>query len=191
LLLTLFVGLGFGPLLPLPELSAGKPGRRGKATVQRRGAWRRTLPKALPPLRDGGGLATLLPLAKPGSPAQVAQRPLSSPSPRQVAVPAQPRSGGKPAKVVPTDSDILDEARGAYVKGERQRSIDLAMVVAEKSGELAPRAWQFIGLAACSVKAHRLATRAYQKLQPSDQRAVADACRHNGLTYQGDQFVAP
>lgn len=90
----------------------------------------------------------------------------------------------------PTDEEVMDEAQAAYVRGERQRAIDLAMSVAEKEDEQSTAAWRFIGLAACSVGSQRLATRAYQNLHAAnDQRIITDACKHNGLLYRDDQFV--
>jgi hypothetical protein len=94
------------------------------------------------------------------------------------------------AKHNPTDQDILDQAQAAYIRGERQHAIDLATSVAEKGGTLAESAWRFIGLAACSVRAARLATRAYGNLAaPDDQQDLVRACRSNGLALLDNQFV--
>lgn len=96
----------------------------------------------------------------------------------------------KKRKGPPSDEEQMEDAQAAYVRGDRGKAIELALVVAEKSNERSPAAWKFIGLAACSVRSYRLATRAYQGVRtPYDQRAIADACKYNGLSYKGDQFV--
>jgi hypothetical protein len=90
----------------------------------------------------------------------------------------------------PTDQDILEQAQAAYIRGERQLAIDLATSVAEKGGSLAEPAWRFIGLAACSVRAARLATRAYGNLaEADDQQDLIRACQMNGLAFASNQFV--
>jgi hypothetical protein len=89
-----------------------------------------------------------------------------------------------------TDQDILDQAQAAYIRGERQHAIDLATSIAEKGGSLAAPAWRFIGLAACSVRANRLASRAYTNLAASDdQQALVHACQSNGLILVNNQFI--
>ena len=96
----------------------------------------------------------------------------------------------KPAKPV-TDDDIMQEAQAAYVRGERQRAIDLAMQVAQKNGAGASAAWRFIGLAACSVRSSRLATKAYSQMTSAeDRKFVVDACQRNGLKFDNDEFNA-
>lgn len=89
-----------------------------------------------------------------------------------------------------TDQDILDQAQAAYIRGERQHAIDLATGIAEKGGALAGPAWRFIGLVACSVRAHRLATRAFGNLMVTDdQEALILACKSNGLAFINREFV--
>ncbi len=89
-----------------------------------------------------------------------------------------------------TDQDILDQAQAAYIRGERQHAIDLATGIAEKGGELAGPAWRFIGLVACSVRAYRLATRAFGNIMaPDDQEALILACKSNGLSFINREFV--
>ena len=95
-----------------------------------------------------------------------------------------------PPALPPTDSEVLDQAQDLYVAGERQRAIDLALKVAEKNVSTSEQAWRFIGLAACSVRSHRMATRAYQNLQsPKDQKSITSACKVNGISYRDEQFV--
>ena len=103
------------------------------------------------------------------------------------------RAGRRPLgrqKHIITDQDILDQAQAAYIRGERQHAIDLATSIADKGGELATPAWRFIGLAACSVRANRLASRALGNLATAeDQQALVRACQSNGLILLNNQFV--
>lgn len=93
-------------------------------------------------------------------------------------------------KKAPTDEDRLVQAQAAYLRGERALAIDIAMAVAERGGSMGDRAWLFIGRAACSVRAHRLASRAYGSLGADDDRQqVVTVCASNGLKLAGDQFV--
>lgn len=89
-----------------------------------------------------------------------------------------------------TDQDVLDQAQAAYIRGERQHAIDLATGIAEKGGALAGPAWRFIGLVACSVRAYRLATRAFGNLMAADDKeALILACKSNGLSFINREFV--
>ena len=186
-----------GAKKPIKRGKPGKPQRTPRGTPRKGGI------AALPPLRSGTGeatsvmLATSLPAGRtapspPGTvPAALGKGPVG-PTP-QAALPVKGGPSGttlKRKKGPPTDEELMEEAQAAYVRGDRGKAIELALVVAEKSNERSPAAWKFIGLAACSVRSHRLATRAYQGVKtPYDQRAIADACKFNGLSYKGDQFV--
>lgn len=133
--------------------------------------------------RSAGPLALILSIALLGAiaPRPVAAGPAGKP-------PVAGRSA--PHKKAPTDEDRMVQAQAAYLRGERALAIDIAMQVAERGGNLGERAWRFIGLAACSVRAHRLASRAYASLGASDDRQmVVSACLSNGLKLAGDQFV--
>ena len=183
-----------------------KPIKRGKSAKPARvvrGAARKGGIAALPPLRGGTGEPTsvMLATAQPASGSAPATAVTSSgsvgKSPVVSAPPPAPLAKGttasaalKKKKGPPSDDEMMEDAQAAYVRGDRGKAIELALVVAEKSNERSPAAWKFIGLAACSVRSHRLATRAYQGVRtPFDQRAIADACKYNGLSYKGDQFV--
>lgn len=131
--------------------------------------------------RSAGPLALILSLALLGAAAPAAAGPSG-----------KPPVAGRVAlrKKALTDEDRMVQAQAAYLRGERALAIDIAMVVAERGGNLGERAWRFIGLAACSVRAHRLASRAYASLGASDDRQmVVSACASNGLKLAGDQFV--
>jgi hypothetical protein len=94
------------------------------------------------------------------------------------------------AKKAITDEDRLVQAQAAYLRGERALAIDIAMAVAERGGSTGERAWRFIGLAACSVRAHRLASRAYLSLGDSaDRQQIVSVCASNGLKLDGEQFT--
>lgn len=131
--------------------------------------------------RSAGPLALILSIALLGAAAPAVAGPAGKP-------PVAGRSA--PHKKAPTDEDRMVQAQAAYLRGERALAIDIAMQVAERGGNLGERAWRFIGLAACSVRAHRLATRAYASLGASDDRQmVVSACASNGLKLAGEQFV--
>ena len=117
--------------------------------------------------------------------AEQARRP-GAPAPAPVVKrPPVARATVKPR----TDQEVLNDAQDAYARGERQMAIDLALQIAEKENTLSPVAWRFIGLAACSVRAARMATRAYNSLQSADdQRMVVDTCSANGLGLRGEGF---
>lgn len=77
------------------------------------------------------------------------------------------------------------------MRGERQRSIDLAMQVTSRGGPTeVTKAWRFIGSAACSIRSSTLATRAYTNLSlPEHKQLLAELCKRNGLNLQDGQFV--
>lgn len=174
--------------------------KRGKVkTLVRKLKGKRGANVKYPPLRDGNPNATSAVQTTPPVAAPPVVSPRSTPT-QFAATPPPPQKGttlqkvnpklkGKP--LPPTDSELLDQAQDLYVGGERQRAIDVALKVAEKStGAIADQAWRFIGLAACSVRSHRMATRAYQNLQaPKDQKSITSACKVNGISYRDEQFV--
>lgn len=146
----------------------------------------------LPPLRDAAGSPRELAAGKPAVATPVVAQTVQAPPPSKAAPLPPPRKGAarKGGKLGPTDEDLLEEAQAAYVRGERAKAIEVAQAVAERGGPTAHSAWRFIGLAACSVRSQRLATRAYQNLQSqADQRIISDACKHNGLNFRDEQFV--
>jgi hypothetical protein len=77
------------------------------------------------------------------------------------------------------------------VRGERQRSIDLALQVTARGGPAeVTKAWRFIGSAACSIRSSTLASRAYTSLSsPEHKQLLAELCKRNGLSLQDGQFV--
>jgi hypothetical protein len=177
-----------------------------KRVVKKRGKTRPGLVKRLkgkrtghekfPPLRDAHSTALAAQASPmPAAPPVVTPHKGTPQPPPNTTLQAQkghpkgnPKGKGKP--LPPTDDEIMDDAQNAYVRGERQRAIDLALGVAEKGGAMAESAWRFIGLAACSVRSHRMATRAFQNLRaPKDQRSITSACKLNGVAYRDEQFV--
>lgn len=168
--------------------------KRGKP-LRGRGPLRRPAIAALPPLRSAAGEGTSVMVATAAPPAPAPTAPVVS---AKAATPPPPSMAKGPVAATTlkkrkgplSDEEQMEDAQAAYVRGDRGKAIELALVVAEKSNERSPAAWKFIGLAACSVRSYRLATRAYQGVRtPYDQRAIADACKYNGLSYKGDQFV--
>lgn len=170
--------------------------KRGKVkqVIVKRLKGKRTGNEKFPPLRDGqGGNSALAVQASPrpaATPNPAAMAPPQKGVPANTSLQTQKGPKGKVKPAPPTDSEIMDDAQNAYVRGERQRAIDLALAVAEKGSSTSEDAWRFIGLAACSVRSHRMATRAFQNLhQPTDQRRITSACKVNGLAYRDEQFV--
>lgn len=86
---------------------------------------------------------------------------------------------------------LLSEAQAAYIRGERQRAIDLALQVTQKGSTAeVTRAWRFIGSAACSVRSTTLATKAITNLtSPEHKQMLAELCKRNGLLFQDGAFV--
>jgi hypothetical protein len=98
--------------------------------------------------------------------------------------PAAERPGEKSA------DDIMRDAQTAYVRGERQRAIEIALQVAERGGAAGPGAWRFIGSAACSIRSATMASRAYANLaSPDHKQMVVELCQRNGLALSNGQFV--
>ncbi|MFO0573926.1 MAG: protein kinase [Polyangia bacterium] len=90
-----------------------------------------------------------------------------------------------------TPEDLMRDAQTAYVRGERQRAIELALQVAERGGPTAAGAWRFLGSAACSIRNAAIASRAYNSLSsPDHKQMVVELCQRNGLALQNGQFVS-
>lgn len=136
-------------------------------------------PAAQPAPAPAPTAPAVAPTAKPAAPARPAARPGSD---GEVA----PESGEKSAE------QLMEDAQAAYVRGERQRSIDLALQVTQRGTPAeATKAWRFIGSAACSVRSATLATRAYTNLTVAEHRQLlTELCKRNGLALQDGQFVA-
>jgi hypothetical protein len=125
----------------------------------------------------------------PGTPGSAAQRPAAGQRPLP-ARPGDPGEAGEPAEK--SADRLLEEAQAAYVRGERQRAIELALQVTKTGGPSdITKAWRFIGSAACSVRSAPLATRAYQNLPAPDHRQLlTELCKRNGLNFVDGQFIA-
>jgi serine/threonine protein kinase len=123
----------------------------------------------------------------PTAPTPPVARPTPPPRP-PIAPPATPAA---PEGEKSSDA-ILQEAQAAYVSGERQKAIDMAMMVTRRPnpGDQL-RAWRFIGSAACSVRSTTLATRAYNSLaSPEHRQMLTELCKRNGLNFTDGQFIA-
>jgi hypothetical protein len=121
------------------------------------------------------------PVVPAAAPPRPAQRPAA---PRPVAEPAEPPAPPESAE------KILEDAQAAYVRGERQRAIELALQVTNRGNPAeATKAWRFIGSAACSVRSSSLATRAYNNLAaPEHKQLLSELCKRNGLGFHDGQF---
>ena len=137
------------------------------------------------------GTTSQRPTTQPAPPATAAPAPKAAAPARPAARPtgdaeASADSGEKTAE------QLMEDAQAAYVRGERQRSIDLALQVTQRgSPNEVTKAWRFIGSAACSVRSSTLATRAYTNLTIAEHRQLlVELCKRNGLNLQDNQFVA-
>lgn len=140
-------------------------------------------------LGSGGRPAAAAPQAPP-----VAAAPAPSPRPAPPQRPAARTTGdgeGGGDSADKTPEQLLEDAQAAYVRGERQRSIDLALQVTARGGPTeVTKAWRFIGSAACSIRSSTLASRAYTSLSsPEHKQLLAELCKRNGLSLQDGQFV--
>ncbi len=128
----------------------------------------------------------------PAAPAPTAAPPVApKPAPPQRPS-ARPAGDGESAESGDkTPEQLLEDAQAAYVRGERQRSIDLALQVTARGGpNEVTKAWRFIGSAACSIRSSTLASRAYTNLaSPEHKQLLAELCKRNGLSLQDGQFV--
>lgn len=134
------------------------------------------------------------PAAQPAAPAAPVVPSVQPPKPA-----ASTRPAARPAGEGDTASDsaeknaeqLMEDAQAAYVRGERQRSIDLALQVTQRgTPNEVTKAWRFIGSAACSIRSSTLATRAYTNLTVAEHRQLlAELCKRNGLSLQDGQFV--
>lgn len=137
--------------------------------------------------RPSPGPATKVDPTNPGGTGEtspLASKPVEPPTiaPTESAAPAD-RPGEKSA------DDIMRDAQTAYVRGERQRAIEIALQVAERGGAAAPGAWRFIGSAACSIGSAAMASRAYANLtSPDHKQMVVELCQRNGLVLSSGQF---
>ncbi len=107
--------------------------------------------------------------------------------------PARPPVAAAPAKAPSPDAEAtLQSAQTAFVRGQHQQAISMAMQVTTRGGADGLKAWRFVGNAACSVKSAQLATSAYNHLRdPEHRRLLVDLCRRNSLNFNGNQFVSP
>lgn len=128
--------------------------------------------------------APVAPRPAPTQPATVGTAPRTTPRPAPVSEPT--------ADTAERSADaLLSEAQAAYIRGERQRAIDLALQVTQKGSTAeVTRAWRFIGSAACSVRSTTLATKAITNLtSPEHKQMLAELCKRNGLLFQDGAFV--
>jgi serine/threonine-protein kinase len=194
-----------GTLPVTPPATTGTPGATGAPP-----------PAAAPSRPPGAGPDSAIKLNPPGSPsgnllfkpssggAPAATGPTGSEPTAPAARPAEPsepagasagsteapdKTGDKPGEKTP--EDIMRDAQTAYVRGERQRAIELALQVAERGGPSAAGAWRFLGSAACSIRNAAIASRAYNSLSsPDHKQMVVELCQRNGLALQNGQFVS-
>ena len=84
----------------------------------------------------------------------------------------------------------MDEAKKAYITGDKERAVELALQAAEKPGPHVVNSWRFVGAAACSMHNVQSANKAYAHLQSEDHKQLlAELCQRNGLALQNGQFM--
>ena len=66
----------------------------------------------------------------------------------------------------------MAEAKKAYVTGEKERAVELALQAAEKPGPHVIDAWRFVGSAACSIHNASTASRAYAHLGSAEHKQL-------------------
>lgn len=125
------------------------------------------------PAKDGAGTASTT---------------AASPSDSKPVEPAKPIEPTKPAEKTP--EEVMAEAKKAYVTGERERAVDLALQAAEKPGPHVIDSWRFVGSAACSIHNAQIASKAYAHLSSAEHKQLlAELCQRNGLVLQNGQFI--
>ncbi|MBL9042761.1 MAG: protein kinase [Myxococcales bacterium] len=133
------------------------------------------------------------PVAKP-EPLKLAVKPTPAikPGPFKPQVAAvKPTPVQTAAAATPEGQAALRDAQQAYVRGDRQQALAMALGVTRRGGEDAASAWRFVGGAACSSRQAALATTAYRNLRsPDARRTLVDLCQRNGLPFAGGQFTS-
>ena len=95
------------------------------------------------------------------------------------------------APATPEGQAALRDAQQAFVRGDRQQALAMALAVTRRGGEDATNAWRFVGGAACSNRQAALATTAYRNLRsPDARRTLVDLCQRNGLPFANGQFTS-
>jgi len=95
------------------------------------------------------------------------------------------------AAATPEGQAALRDAQQAFVRGDRQQALAMALGVTRRGGEDAASAWRFVGGAACSSRQAALATTAYRNMKsPDARRTLVDLCQRNGLPFAGGQFTS-
>ena len=125
------------------------------------------------------------PVAVAAKPVAVAAKPVAVAA-KPVAVAAKPAPS---AAATPEGQAMLRDAQQAYIRGDRQQALAMALGVTRRGGEDAANAWRFVGGAACSNRQASLATTAYRNLKsPDARRTLVDLCQRNGLPFAAGQF---
>ena len=163
-----------------------------------------TAPKAV---TDPKTAVNAKPVTPPPVVAPVAPRPVVKVTPTAPATPVRPPVAiktvtppiEKPVAVAavpalksatPEGTAALNAAQTAFVQGDRQGAIAMALRVTERGGEDAIKAWRFVGGAACSVRSGGLASSAYRHLRdPDHKRMLVELCQRNGGHFSDSQFV--
>ena len=139
---------------------------------------------AVPPTLHGKSIAAVAP-KKAAAPMQKAAAPM-----QKAAAPPRPLANSSSSQGPSPEAEAaISAAQRAFVSGQHQQAISMAMQVTTRGGPDSLKAWRFVGGAACSVRSAQLATNAYNHLRdPEHRRLLVDLCRRNGLQFNGSQF---
>ncbi|MBL9043356.1 MAG: serine/threonine protein kinase [Myxococcales bacterium] len=140
------------------------------------------------PAATAPATATPDPTRSPGAAVQPPASGATSPPESTPPPEAKPPEPVKPSG--PSPEEVMAEAKKAYVTGEKERAVELALQAAEKPGPHVIDAWRFVGSAACSIHNASTASRAYAHLGSAEHKQLlAELCQRNGLILQNGQFI--
>jgi serine/threonine protein kinase len=190
----------------VPEKLAAKPAEKPAVKVEQKPAEKPVLIALAPKSKT----KVVSDVAAPPTQPKVSETPRTAPrQPTKVAVaqkkaapPPRPVPPPPPVRPTPTvtrpapsaastpeGEAALSLAQQAFVRGQHQQAISMAMGITQRGGGDALKAWRFVGSAACSVKSVGLATNAYNHLKdPDHKRLLLELCRRNGLNWNGSSF---
>lgn len=122
-------------------------------------------------------------------PAKPVAKPIAAYKPMPVKPMVAQAKPAPSAQATPEGQAALRDAQLAFVRGDRQQALAMALGVTRRGGEDAASAWRFVGGAACSNRQAALATTAYRNLKSPDARkTLVDLCQRNGVPFAGGQF---
>lgn len=173
------------PVAAAPVGSATVPAQPGTVVAKTQPG---ATPAPAPAVTRPATQATTPAVTMPSEPTRDPSGPGGSVADSKPPEPAKPAEPPKPAEKTP--EEVMAEAKKAYVTGERERAVDLALQAAEKPGPHVIDSWRFVGSAACSIHNAQIASKAYAHLASAEHKQLlAELCQRNGLVLQNGQFI--